>query len=391
MAEKDFGGSRSRNALFLLLILLALLSSQISAAWGAFGLLAVGWVALSARNGLARKLAAPLPALALLFAFLVLASAVFSEDPSRSLKALPELFLFLLPAIVMDLVDRSSKARTVFFALAASGVALALIGFGQYTRGGDDIHNRIRATLSHYMTFSGLMIVAGCILLGFLLEERGRRRWLGLFCLLPFGALLLSFTRNAYVGTLVAVLAYFALRRPRGLLLLVPTLVLVFLLAPAQIRTRIASIADPADETNRDRVAMARAGLRMIADHPIFGLGPEMVKPYYMLYRDDEAPRWRVPHLHNNFLQIAAASGLFAVGAYLAILVLFFARVVFLLRRERDPERRALWAGAFLTVAALTIAGLFEYNFGDTEVLIPMLFMLAVPFSRAARVPETLE
>jgi O-antigen ligase len=377
--------STLRRVLFLLLVLLALLSSQISAAWAAFGFLAVGWVALSARKGLARKLAAPLTALALLFALLVLASAAFSEDPSRSLKPLPELFLFLLPAIAMDLMDTSAKVRTVFFALAASGAALALVGFWQYARGGDDIHNRIRATLSHYMTFSGLMIVAGCLLLGFLLEERARRRWLGLFCVLPFGALLLSFTRNAYVGTLVAVFAYLALKRPRGLLLLVPTLVLVFLIAPAQIRTRIASTTDPADETNRDRVAMARAGLRMIADHPIFGLGPEMIKPYYVLYRDEDAPRWRVPHLHNNFLQIAAASGLFAAAAYLAILVLFFARVVFLLCRERDPERSALWAGAFLTVAALTVAGLFEYNFGDTEVLIPTLFMLAVPFSRAAR------
>jgi len=383
--------STPRRVLFLLLVLLALLSTQISAAWGAFGLLAVGWLALSAREGLARKLAAPLPALALLFVLLVLASAVFSKDPSRSLKPLPGLSLFLLLPIAMDLVDKSVKARTVFFALAAGEAALALVGFWQYTRGGDDLHNRIRATLSHYMTFSGLMIVAGCLLLGFLLEERGRRQWLGLFCVLPFGALLLSFTRNAYVGTLVAVFAYLALRRPRGLLLLAPTLILVFVLAPAQIRTRIASIADPADETNRDRFAMARAGLRMIADHPIFGLGPEMVKPYYMLYRDEDAPRWRVPHLHNNFLQHAAASGLFAAATYLAILVLFFVRVVFLLRRERDPERSALWAGAFLSVAALTVAGLFEYNFGDTEVLIPTLFILAVPFSRAALVPETLE
>jgi putative inorganic carbon (HCO3(-)) transporter len=333
MAEKDFGGSRSRKALFLLL---------------------------------------------------VLASAVFSKDPFRSLKPLPELFLFLLLPITMDLAESAARIRTIFLAIAAIGVLEAVVGLSQYVQGGDDIHNRIRGSLFHYMTFSGLMIVSGCLLLGLLLEARRKWRRAGLLCVLPFGAMLLSFTRNAYVGVVLAILAYLVLRRPRGLLLFVPILVLVFLLAPAEIKGRITSIADPTDETNRDRLAMARAGWRMIGDHPIFGLGPEMVKPYYVLYRDDDAPRWRVPHLHNNPLQIAAASGLFAAAAYLAILALFFARAVFLFRRERDPERSALWAGAFLSVAALTVAGLFEYNFGDTEVLMPTLLILAMPFSRGA-------
>jgi len=54
---------------------------------------------------------------------------------------------------------------------------------------------------------------------------------------------------------------------------------------------------------------------RFFVDRPIFGLGPELVKPYYTLYRDPDAPRWRVPHLHDNVLQIAAASGIFAAAA----------------------------------------------------------------------------
>lgn len=383
MAENGMDASL-RGVLFLLLVLLALLTSQISVAYGVFGLLGAGWIVLSAREGFASKLASPLTGLAALFVVLTLASAVFSEDPARSVKPLPGLSLFLLLPMTMDLAEKTSKARAILVAVAANGTVLAILGFWQYARGGADIGNRIRGTLSHYMTFSGLMIVSGCLLLGILLEDRGRRRWLGLLCALPFAALLFSFTRNAYVGTLAAVLAYLVLRRPRGLLVLLPILVLIVFLVPAQIRGRIASIADPSDETNRDRVAMARAGVRMIGDHPIFGLGPEMVKPYYILYRDEAAPRWRVPHLHNNFLQIAAAHGLFAAATYIAMLALFFARTVVLLRREADPSRRALWAGAFLAVAALTVAGLFEYNFGDTEVLIATLLVMAVPFSGAA-------
>jgi O-antigen ligase len=129
---------------------------------------------------------------------------------------------------------------------------------------------------------------------------------------------------------------------------------------------------------------MARAGLRMIGDRPLFGMGPEMVKPYYTLYRDADAPRWRVPHLHNNILQTAAASGVFAAAAYLAMLALFFARTIAGLRAKSRREPAVLFAAPFLAVTALTVAGLFEYNFGDTEVLIPTLLLLALPFSRSA-------
>jgi O-antigen ligase len=127
--------------------------------------------------------------------------------------------------------------------------------------------------------------------------------------------------------------------------------------------------------------------VRIVRDYPVLGIGPEMVKPYYPLYRDPDAPRWTVPHLHSNLFQIAAASGLFAAGVYAAWILLFLARSVVLVRRERDPDRRAIWAGALLAGTALCVAGLFEYNFGDTEVEMATLLVFALPFSRAAGGP----
>jgi O-antigen ligase len=289
----------------------------------------------------------------------------------------------------------------LLLACAAGGATLAILGLAQLARTGADLQNRIRGPLSHYMTLSGLTLIAGCVLLAFAFEGRGRERWLGVAAILPFAAMVLTLTRGAYVAAVAAIGTYLALRRPRGLLVLGPVLVAIFLFLPADVRGRAASIVDPTDRTNRDRLAMARAGGRMIADRPIFGIGPELVKPYYTLYRDSEAPRWRVPHLHNNLLQIAAASGVFAAAAYLALLGLFFARTGRLLRvaRGSDPRRgsdphspsgdqthRAVIAAAtFLSVAAVTVAGLFEYNFGDKEVLMATLPLLALPFARGMR------
>jgi O-antigen ligase len=130
---------------------------------------------------------------------------------------------------------------------------------------------------------------------------------------------------------------------------------------------------------------MAVAGLRMIRDRPVFGLGLGLVKPYYPLYRVPTAVRWRVPHLHDNLLQIAAESGLFAAGAYVAIVTCFFVVCLRRLRSERDPRLRGLLAGSFLAVAGISVAGFFEYNFGDVEVLMTTLIVMSFPFSRAFR------
>ena len=326
----------------------------------------------------------PFVFLFLVLALLTIASAVFSRDPAASARHLGGLGLFLLVPATMDLVDSPDRGRTVVLSFAASTVILSLYGVWQFLHGGDDLHSRIRSTLSHYMTFSGLALLAGGLLLGFAFEARGRGRLLGLVAVLPLAAVLLTFTRNAYVGLVAALVLYAAVRRPPLLAPIGAALVVVYLLAPAGIRDRIRSTVDLGDPTNRDRIAMAKAGWRMVRENPIFGLGNDMVQPYYPLYREPGAPRWNVPHLHDNVIQLAAANGLFAAAAYVAIVAVFLARAIVLVRRRDDPAYASLWAGALLAGAAISVAGLFEYNFGDTEVEMATLIVLALPFSRAS-------
>jgi O-antigen ligase len=376
----------SRSLPFALLVLFAFLTPAIAPAYIAFGLLLLAWVIHVRREGrVPESLRSPFVLVVGLLGLFTALSAAFSRDPAVSVRHVAGGSLLLLVPIAMDLIDEIPRARALVLTLSASGGLLALLGIWQYLHGGDALDNRIRGTLSHYMTFSGLTMISGCLLLGFALEGRGRWRWIGLCAAVPLLAVLLTFTRGAYMGILAALVLLAAVRRPRGLLWLAPVLLAVFFLAPAEIRGRIRSITDLSDRTNRDRIAMVHAGARMVADAPIFGLGPDMVQPYYALYRDAEAPRWRVPHLHNNAVQIAAANGLFAAAAYVLVVAIFLARTVVLLRRERRPEEAAIWAGVLLAGGALTVAGLFEYNFGDTEVEMATLLLFAIPFSKAAQ------
>jgi O-antigen ligase len=337
----------------------------------------------AAREGrLAERLSSPATLLAGLQGLLIVLATIFSHDPAKSVKHLAGISLLLVLPIAMDLVSDPARGRKVFLALGASGIVLSLVGFWQFAHGGNDLENRIRATLSHYMTFSGLVMIAGFLLLGFALEARGRWRWVGVSALIPLTAMVLTFTRNAYVGALAGILAYLALRRPKGLFLLPAALAAIFFLSPRSIQSRILSISSLEDITNRDRISMLHAGLRMVADDPIFGMGPEMIKVYYPLYRDPDAIEWRVGHLHNNVLQLAASSGLFTAAAYVALMALFFVTTARRLRKESQPDRAALLAGALMAGTALFVAGFFEYNWGDTEVEMATLLVLAVPFSQ---------
>lgn len=374
---------------FRLLCLFAFLTPFIAPAYIVTAPLLFAWI-LELRREQRRPegFRSPLVFLFVLLALLTILSAIFSRDPSASSHHLGGLGLFLLVPATMDLVDRASRAKALVLSLAASAVVLSSYGIWQFLHGGNDLQSRIRATLSHYMTFSGIALLSACMLLGYAFEERGRPRAIGLLAILPLTAVLLTFTRNAYVGIVAALLVYGAVRRPKLLPAVAAAVALVYLVAPSGIRERIRSTADLSDPTNRDRIAMVRAGARMVADSPVVGLGADMVEPYYPLYRDPGATRWNVPHLHDNVVQLAAANGLFAAGAYLAIVALFLAKAIARVRGGDQPARAAIWAGALMAGTAITIAGFFEYNFGDTEVEMATLLILALPFSRAAEAPS---
>jgi len=144
---------------------------------------------------------------------------------------------------------------------------------------------------------------------------------------------------------------------------------------PDVMFSRLVSSFDVQQSSNLDRIRMAEGGLEMIKDHPVLGVGPANVKEIYPLYRKADAPRFRPPHLHNNIIQLWAERGITAVVAYLMLLGLFFRECA---RGWRyTPAREFAEAGIAITVG-LAYAGLFEFNFGDTEVFLIMLELFAL-------------
>lgn len=308
-------------------------------------------------------------------------SVLFSRDPMASVAALGRLHVFLIVPLAAALVDERWWPRLIV-ALGAVTVLLALWGIVQYASGQTDLLERIRGPMSHYMTYAGWLLVAVLVLATQLVL---RPRWANAWLLAPVAlggvAVLLSYTRNAWVGLVVGALLLAAVWR-RRLLLAYPVLaVAIWLLAPRAVVDRMVSTFDLRQHANYDRVCMIVSGVQMIRDHPLTGVGLEMVQKLYPLYRRDDAPRWRVPHLHNNVVHIGAERGLLGLASYLWLLGAFFV-VTWRGLPRLAGESRAAVAAALVAFAGSTAAGLFEYNFFDLEIQILTLVLLGVGAGR---------
>ena len=148
------------------------------------------------------------------------------------------------------------------------------------------------------------------------------------------------------------------------------------------------SIFDRNNPTSRDRVAMIEEGGHMIRDHPLVGVGPNMIQQRYAEYRVPTAVEAMNLHLHNVPVQIAAERGLPALAAWIVFVVMLF---VDLGRSLRVPSERFFAAVGLASVVAMLAAGLFEYNFGDSEFLMSLLILVTLPFAVRRSRTENLE
>jgi O-antigen ligase len=195
-------------------------------------------------------------------------------------------------------------------------------------------------------------------------------------------ALTLTYVRGAWIGLMLG--AGLALLTARRIVAVVSVLgvVLVCLLALPGALQRARTIGDRADPTTADRVAMIRAGVHMVRDYPLLGTGAGQVGRLYPTYATPDAIRRSTGHLHNTPLQILVERGALGFLLWLAIWVTFFLRACRALPRipGAASEDRLLLLGCILAVASFLVAGLFEYNFGDSEVLLVACTLMGIAF-----------
>jgi hypothetical protein len=399
----------------------------------------------------ARPRRLPIDGPVLAFIVWTLLSASFSPDPNESFRTgVKKLLLFALLLVAADTLASPHRMQRALDALMLGGIVLAAGMVTQYhLLGFDSLDHRPTSFLGHWMTASGLcmailvlavarlafwrapwprptradlkhgLLGASVLALLTVLQRldifaiegerlfvaslaiaavvmatgRGRRPNPATGLLLPLvaiplssWALLVSRTRSAWLGTICGLALIAVLRAPKTLWLIGLAIAVVILVRPAFMVERFTVT----DASSKDRVFMWQAGLDMILDKPLFGQGPGMIPFAYERYRWEEAPSRRVSHLHNNALQLAAERGLPCLAFWLWWIAVALADAYRATRRAAWDER---WVGpgALAFLAALLMAGMFEYNFGDSEVLYVILLLAPLPYTFLARRPSEAE
>jgi len=243
---------------------------------------------------------------------------------------------------------------------------------------------RVSGFSRQFLTYAEQMQIFALLAFGVAIAGLRARRWLivalGLASLFSL-ALILTASRAVIASFLLALLAVAGLTGGRRVALAAIAAVLalgafsVYVLTGA--RTPVA--ASFADDSSARRLAYMRAGLRLIPEHPLLGVGADAHKHHW---REWGFPGDYVTHTHSTPIQIALDRGLPALGCYVWLMAALLLMTWRGYRGTGNPQAGGLMLGAFGALIGFSASSLANYNFGDSEVV--MLLLAVVGLALAA-------
>jgi len=345
-----------------------------------------------------------------LFVFGTLLSESMSGHARAGFPQVKKFYVYLMLFLVVSAFRTVREVRwlAVGWAGAASlSSALSLDQFARDFRAARNAHmdfytfyvgGRVTGFMSHWMTFSGEMMMALMVIAAVVFFSRDRRGtgWLVAAGALVSVGLLAAFTRSMWLGAACGS-GYLVWVWRRWLVLAIPVAAGLLLLAnPFEVRERAISAFHPHGDldSNEHRAVLRRVGWEMIKAHPWVGVGPEEVGPQFERYIPADMPR-PLPtgyygHLHNIYYHYAAERG---VPTMLALMWMLGQALFDFARRVRrvasDAEERWVLHAAIAVMIAVLIGGFYELNLGDSEVLGMFLAVVGCGYVAIAQGDQT--
>jgi len=252
---------------------------------------------------------------------------------------------------------------------------------------------KAQGKLGHYVTLAEVLMQIGCMAWAMLFSMAVRRRGLQLLFGFTFvaltAALFMTETRAALAGLaagcLVTLLKLASKRARRWAMM---ALLVLLLAGAAWIRhTRGPHWLGANDPGTHFRTMMWEDGLRLIGEHPLFGVGMETIRNHwaawniraYTLFHDEG-------HFHNDLIQIAVERGLPALAAWVWFVIAYVKLLLRLIRQwgERSRFATGAAAGVLGSFVAYQTTALVHYDLGIESVAMILFFYfgLAIALDR---------
>jgi hypothetical protein len=420
---KEFLPAIDKVIISSLFIFTAFCMFSISITQIATGIGGIAWFFRIYITGELRKQYWPLLIPFSLFILACIIAVIDAYDTSYAYKELRKLLEILIFFWVVNCVRENHLKNSLSMLLITAAVLASVYGFYQGWRDGINISNRIEGTMSVYMTFAGLLMMVVMLALGRVLFRKPLELWLligiGLICT----CLLFTFTRQAWLGIFVGGLfLLFSLKRKLTLILM-GTLLTILIVYGGQIRLKIldmttlwnitindkgeqikiktvywtknlhddfishlkirinSTLRRQQDETFLMRGNLWRGGWEVFKDYPLTGCGFKCMDLIYSQYPDPTGIIQQLRGMHNNFIQLAMDTGILGLSTWIGIWICFFGLLYKRIKSTKIQSDKWVIYGSSAAVIAFLVGGCFESNFYDSEVVMVLYFIMALPFS----------
>lgn len=367
------------TASLILFVMFSMFSISITQI--AFAVGTVAWLTKVSLTKSWSRVRFPLGMPFLLFILASILAVALAVDPGYSYKSLKKLLQILIFFWAVNSVRDEKQRDFLVLVLVAAGCISALVGISQGLLTPVTTETRVEGTMSVYMTFAGILMLVGLVALGRLLFRQPRENWLGGAVFLIVICLLLTLTRQAWLGFMTGFVFLVLVWRIRLLWGVPVLLVLVLLFSPVGVKDRLHSMVNLQDWTFQSRLALWQGGWEVFKDYPVTGCGFRCMDLVHTNYPDPTGYIKKYRGMHNNFVQLAVDTGILGLSAWISIWVGFF---LYFFRKSRDSAERTYtrWVlpGCAAAVLGFLAGGLFEVNFYDSEVAMLLYFIMALPF-----------
>ncbi len=311
-------------------------------------------------------------------------------------------YVLLYYLVVNNIRDKAQIKRIVILVVIV-GTSLAIYGLYNYFNGIEKIYTldkkyylgMVTSTYVNHNHIGGYFELAIPLAIGLMLakEHLLRRGKISKISSVIFGSLLpltaavtmiialvFTYSRGAWIGFLGSMIVLGTIialwlkilrgwSRPRkwGTFAVIALIIIsAAMFMPEDIKQRATTLlefkeGEFEDMSIQGRLIVNRNTLEMIKDYPILGSGPGTFNILYPKYRD---PRLRtfMNATHNDYLQYAEEMGLFGIGSFIILLVLFFKKSLNLIKNLQDKYLQGLTIGFLVSISAIAIHGLVDFN-----------------------------
>jgi len=203
--------------------------------------------------------------------------------------------------------------------------------------------------------------------------------------LLALTGILLTYSRPTLLAIYIVLFFFGIVKRDKKLIYF---LIVLILIAPFILPRSIKNYAKDVEYNplrfmcNDDRIAVYLNSLSMIKAHPFIGLGVNTYMKNYKYYMDPKGYKGVVTqdymYAHNNFIHMAAESGLIGLGIFIWLLCKLFAECANIYKKLKDDYLGIFLLSLTACLIAFLVNGLTESSLYYSRVAVIFWYIVGI-------------